>query len=688
MTDKRIFFGKWICAEEFNKINISGKPAPQNFHSVFKKVFTLKAVPKNAKIRITADDYYKLYINGKYVGEGPAPGYNFAYNYNEYDLSKLLRAGENIIKVKTYYQGLVNRVWCSGDGRQGMTADIYCNGELYFSTDSSWLYAVDLSYTDKRKTGYDTMFLEDRDLRKGLTPWKNCCETDHDYIFSPEPFPSIQVYPKEPVCSKTLENGTVFFDFKQEMAGCLKLHIYGKSGDKIIIRAGEELNADGSVRYDMRCNCLYEEYCILDDGLNIIEQFDYRAFRYAEIVPCNVQELNIEKFELMVRHFPFSDRSCVLETDDEILRSVFTLCKNTIHYGCQEVYVDCPTREKGQYIGDAAISGFSQFWLSGCDGRLLKKAIMNIAQSLTYDGEILAVTPCSLRQKIADYTLLFPLILFDYCRFTNDMDFLKEMLPVCEQINQYFSKFSRADGLLEHVCTQWNMVDWPENLRDNYDFKLTDPIGEGCHNVINAFYIGSIITTEKIKKSLDIAYTPISSPLIEAFHKCFYDKEKCLYTDSEVSAHSSLHANCIPVFFGFSPETGREKLAKFLLNKGFSCGVYMSYFYLKSLCILGKYSDVYDMIISREKHSWYNMLREGATTCFEAWGKEEKWNTSLFHPWACAPVRILIEDLLDMEGKMHRDTSVIRLPKKAGYFKLALNTPGHGTLYIEANKKS
>ena len=35
------------------------------------------------------------------------------------------------------------------------------------------------------------------------------------------------------------------------------------------------------------------------------------------------------------------------------------------------------------------------------------------------------------------------------------------------------------------------------------------------------------------------------------------------------------------------------------------------------------------------------MLDEGATTCYEAWGKEQKWNTSLFHPWASAPAILL-----------------------------------------------
>ena len=40
---------------------------------------------------------------------------------------------------------------------------------------------------------------------------------------------------------------------------------------------------------------------------------------------------------------------------------------------------------------------------------------------------------------------------------------------------------------------------------------------------------------------------------------------------------------------------------------------------------------------------WCNMLAEGATTLYEAWGKEQKWNTSLCHPWAAAPILILAD---------------------------------------------
>lgn len=32
-----------------------------------------------------------------------------------------------------------------------------------------------------------------------------------------------------------------------------------------------------------------------------------------------------------------------------------------------------------------------------------------------------------------------------------------------------------------------------------------------------------------------------------------------------------------------------------------------------------------------DEGAWLRMLSEGATTTFEGWGKETKWNTSLFH---------------------------------------------------------
>ncbi|MDE6723087.1 MAG: family 78 glycoside hydrolase catalytic domain, partial [Eubacterium sp.] len=624
----KIFNGKWITAHQF----ISSKHKIKNFYMKVKKSFVINEIPKTY-MKITADDYYKLYINGNYVGQGPAPGYDFAYNYNQYDITDFLKIGENVIEAIVYYQGLTNRVWVSGDHKQGLIADIYFDNEFAFGSDENWVYCVDNTFISSETVGYDTAFLENRDLRIKDSEYKNCAVIHTDYTFCDSPFPALQVYSIRTEPTK-IEN-RYFYDFKQEYACCLRIKATSKNaGSKIIIHCGEELDEDNHIRFNLRCNCKYEETCILNQGENTIDQFDYKALRYVEIIAES--DVSIDDFELLVRHYPFPEHSFELDTSDKILQQVFNLCKNTIKYGTQEVFVDCPTREKGQYIGDVFISGFAHFILTK-DNLPLKKAIENIAQSIKYSGEVLAVSPCSYKQKIADYALLFPLMLWRYYQYTRDKNFLNNMLHTCTYINNYFSKFANSNGLLNKVDEQWNLVDWPDNCRDDYDFDLSEPIKNGCHNVINAFYICSIEAEEQIKSELHLPFISKTSKLKENFNNVFLSKITGLYTDSEKSTHSSIHANMLPLAFNICPDAYKNSIADFLVAKGMRCGTYMSYFYLKALCIAGRKSDAYKAITSTEENSWYNMIKEGATTCFEAWGKDKKWNTSLFHPWACAP---------------------------------------------------
>ena len=49
------------------------RPDLQNVPTLFRKAFTLTAPITSAWLNVTADDYYKLWINGRFVGQGPAP---------------------------------------------------------------------------------------------------------------------------------------------------------------------------------------------------------------------------------------------------------------------------------------------------------------------------------------------------------------------------------------------------------------------------------------------------------------------------------------------------------------------------------------------------------------------------------------------------------------------------------------
>lgn len=677
------FQGSWICIRSFAeyaprdmyhkqheapKYTLS-EDDPQNVHVLFRRDFEIHKKPGRYVLRISADDYGKYYLGGRLLGQGPAPDFPHNYQYNEFDVTALLQDGHNVFMAHVYYQGLVNRVWFSGDLRMGLIADLLDpEGEVILSTDHRWQVARIWNFTGGHIIGLKTQFAENFDSRIPLGDWEPVAvRGDMGISFEKTPAQPIQLSYRKPA----LQEGN-FYDFGQEITASLRLRAKGRAGDTVRILCGEETaDTPERVRYDMRCYCLYDETWTLDEGELTLEQFDYKAFRYLTLIPSPGVE--ILEVTAVVRHGRFDDSLCILESADPVLNGVFDLCKNGVKYGTQEVYTDCPSREKGQYAGDMTVTSGSQLWLTG-DSYMLEKAIRAHVSSGKICPGFMAVLSGSLMQEIADYSLQFPLLLLRHYRFTGDKAFLREMLPHAEKMLRHFTRFARPDGLLENVVDKWNLVDWPNNLRDGYDFPLTNPIGPGVHNVLNAFYIGSVLKVQEIKDILGIAYDDRREALVSAFEKAFLRPELGLYADSETSDHCSLHSNMLPAFFGFLHPSHRDAVREFLMKKGMACGVYMSYFYLRALCRLGAYHYVYDCITSDGEHSWQHMIRDGGTCCMEAWGKDLKFNTSFCHPWASAPIVVLIEDLLGvspdgMVGEHH-------LPPEARPFRMQLPTAG------------
>ena len=96
MNTEHNFSGKWITSERFASLKprnvfhrqLAPATPPEdpdllNRHILFRKKFML--TPEEAasvRIFISADDYYKLYVNGRFAGQGPTAGYDFHYFYN------------------------------------------------------------------------------------------------------------------------------------------------------------------------------------------------------------------------------------------------------------------------------------------------------------------------------------------------------------------------------------------------------------------------------------------------------------------------------------------------------------------------------------------------------------------------------------------------------------------------------
>lgn len=657
-----LFKAKWITHIDFHNLEpicvfhkdidkkeIDHEEEYKNKHILFRKKVVLDDFD-NVVVRISADDYYKLYINGRFVTQGPAPGYNFNYYYNEIDVSDFLVKGENTIAVHTYYQGLVNRVWVSCDKRHGLVFDMYADDKLVCESDESWKCTYHTGYTECGKFGYDTQYAECyyagapecgfENVDYNDSSWENAVyKVNPDYTLVPQPTKQLDIYDvKAPVIQKNDEG--YFVDFGFEAVGYIKFRASGKDGDTIIMRYGEELNDDGTVRWKMRCCCNYEERFVLSGkGYDTLYQYDYKAFRYAQLIIPEGAMIDEDSIVFTVRHYPFVEVKHYTG-DNETLAKIYKLCSDTIKYGVQEVFMDCAHREKGQYLGDVTISGLAHMMLSG-DASMIIKALDNYCQSSFICKGLMTVAPSSFMQEIADYSLQFPFQVLTVYNYTKDIDFLKRMYPFVMNVYEYFKTYRRSNGLIESVKDKWNLVDWPMDLRDGYEFELPTIIGEGFHNVINGFYLAMLKHIDEIRAILGEDPLGVTEETEKGYIDMFLDKNQGLFVDSEGSRHASYQSNVLALFADVNvDEAVKSKMIKHIENKTLcSGGTYMSFFALYSLKREGEMQLVEKLIC--DENAWLAMIAKGATTCFEVWNVEQKWNASLFHPWSSCPAIIL-----------------------------------------------
>ncbi|MGH9448595.1 MAG: alpha-L-rhamnosidase N-terminal domain-containing protein, partial [Terriglobia bacterium] len=80
----------------------------RNQFILFRKTFTLSQTPQHAQLAIFADSRYRLFVNGAYIGQGPARAPHYWSYYDTFEVAPKLRAGLNVIavEVRWYGQGL------------------------------------------------------------------------------------------------------------------------------------------------------------------------------------------------------------------------------------------------------------------------------------------------------------------------------------------------------------------------------------------------------------------------------------------------------------------------------------------------------------------------------------------------------------------------------------------------------
>lgn len=634
----------------------------KNVHTYLRREIDLDQAPSKATVLITGDDHFKFYVNGDFVVQGPEPAYPFAHPYRRLDITSFLHAGRNCLAAHAYYHGVTTRAFNSADNRSGFLLAL----ELTFPdgstarhvTDADWKCSDSPAYPSTRMFGYQTQFNENIDMRLEPAGWREAGFDDaawktplvqrQDHTLIESQTPPLEHWRADPVVVRRKTPNRYFFDFGTELVGHTRIRLQGPAGHAITVWHGEELSAPETVRHAMRCNCDYEDRITLSGRQDLIEFYDYRGFRYLEILDAP------EKPEVWVdvRHYPLDMAASCLRSSDKTLERIWELSKNGIRMGCQEIMVDCPTREKGQYTGDTYMTVLSQLLVTG-DPRLTAKSIRDFQLSQRFDEGMLCVAPGAFRQELAEWSLLWPVMVEYYFRQTGDRELVCEMVQrqAVDKLMGWFARHEGPHGLLTDMNRhKWVLVDWPANLRGGYDYDGTK---DGENAVVNAFYYRSLRAAAELMRVAGGdggAYDAKADAVREAFHSRLLDADTGLFRDGPESPHCSLHASGYPLCFGLVPDEHLAGVVQLVRDKRLDCGLYGAPYFIEGCFKAGQHELAYDLLIgSKDKHSWHEMLRSGATTPMEAWAPELKWNTSWCHPCGATPIYLIVTYLMGLQ---------------------------------------
>lgn len=273
-------------------------PAPY-----LRQEFAVRKAVKRAVVYATAEGVFELHINGTRVGdEWFMPGwtdYTKRIYYRAYDVTTLLTKGPNALGAILSDGWFRGNISCIGQNQYGKHLRLkavlhidYADGQSEAVCSSSkWKAAFGPLLESDMQAG------ETYDARQEMPGWAQARFDDRSWAPVNTGSTStalLQAYPGSPV-RRTLELPPTEWtepkpshhvcDLGQNFSGWVRLKVHGAAGQKVVMRFGEMLNADGSVYTDnLRSARATDTYILNGNGEQTWEpRFTFHGFRYVEL---------------------------------------------------------------------------------------------------------------------------------------------------------------------------------------------------------------------------------------------------------------------------------------------------------------------------------------------------------------------------------------------------------------------
>jgi alpha-L-rhamnosidase len=359
-------------------------------------------------------------------------------------------------------------------------------------------------------------------------------------------------------------------------------------------------------------------------ALTFRSRFNYHAFRYVRVIGVETAPDVSSATGYLIR--TAYDRAGEFTSSNELLNQIYGMVTRTYESLTLGGYVvDCPTRERLGYGGDAGTSMETGMFAFSTGG-LYNRWLANWRDSQVESGSLPHTAPNYPNQggggpMWGGFVVTLPWQM--YLQY-GDTRVLDTNYPMIQKWLAYLASETQDDLLLTHtshaISDTWNFLgDW---LTPKGSFRGNTPPAQQINSVhyVYQLQLASRIAGVLGKAADASAYDARAAAVSKAIHQRFFNTGDFSYTNGDsVQQAFPLFTRIVP------PELRAGVMAKLentirVQNKGhLDTGMHGTYFLIKYLLEADRNDLVYEMANQRDYPGWGYMLANGATTAWEGW---------------------------------------------------------------------
>jgi hypothetical protein len=634
----------------------------------FRKAFTLEAKPVQFVVHVSADNRYRLFVNGRSVATGPAQSDLANWRFETVDLAPYLQAENNVLAAVVWNGGIA-RPMAQISHRTGFILQADDPANQVVNTGSTWKVIEDTAYrqivykdSDPRfqwnyyvagpgervdaarypwgweQPGFDdSAWLPASQIDRG-TPvgveghqrWQLKPRTVPFLTEDPQRFQRVAraegvevaqafVAGSAPIRIPANGKATILLDQGTLTVGYPILRLSGGSGAQVQLTYSEALYDSKGLKGNRNQiegkHVMGPEDVFLPDGA----EREYRPlwtrnWRWVQLdIQTLAEPLVIEDISSLLCVYPAA-RVAVFESDSEELQPVWDAAWRTLALNAQETFISDIAWERMQYVADTKVQALTWLNLTG-DDRLVRLAIEDFDASRVPSGLTQSRYPANLEQFIPTFSLFWVSMVYDHWMYRGDDEFTRQFLPGIGNVLGWWERQVKIRG---DRPVPWS---WSSNASaDKFLFSLT------LQQSAELF--------EHFGRNCEAAhYRQIAAEINRETYASQFDPRRGLLRDTPVRVYTQ-EVNTLAVLADAVPRDAQRSLMERMLKDPSAVQsdpsdfMFFRYYFGRAL----KKTGLGDRYVENLQ-PWENMMQDGMQT----FGELAKDPRSDCHPWGTSP---------------------------------------------------